>query len=57
MHNVSALHLASQTILFKDLKNELPRLGEVVAGYINPTSPMIKMANEVIAKLESYLNK
>ncbi len=46
-------HLASQTILFKDLKDELPRLGEVVAEYINPTSPMIKMAKEVMAKLES----
>ena len=47
-------HLASQTIEFTNIKEELPKLGEFVGEYINPSSSIIRMANEVIKALKSY---
>ena len=47
-------HLAGQTIEFTNIKEELPRLGEFVGEYINPSSSIIRMANEVIKALDSY---
>lgn len=41
-------HLAAQTIHFSNLKEELPRLGEVVGEYINTSSSIIRLANEII---------
>lgn len=47
-------HLAGQKIEFTNIKEELPRLGEFVGEYINPSSSIIRMANEVIKALDSY---
>lgn len=52
--NATWRHLAAQTIHFNNLKEELPRLGEVVGEYINPSSPFIRLANELISVLKSY---
>ena len=40
--------LVGQTIHFSNLKEELPRLGEVVGEYINTSSSIIRLANEII---------
>ena len=47
-------HLAAQTIHFTNLKEQLPILDEVVGEYINPSSPIIQLADEVIKALHEY---
>lgn len=41
-------HLASQTILFKNIQEEMPKLGEIAGEYINASSPIIRMGKEIM---------
>lgn len=41
-------HLASQTIHFNDIQEEMPKLGEIAGEYISPSSPIIRMGNDII---------
>lgn len=47
-------HLAGQKIEFTNIKEDLPNLDKIVGKYINPSSSIITMANEVIKALDSY---
>lgn len=47
-------HLAGQKIEFTNIKEDLPNLDKIVGEYINPSSSIIRMANEVIKALKSY---
>lgn len=41
-------HLASQTIHFKNIQEEMPKLGEIAGEYINASSPIIRMGKEIM---------
>lgn len=41
-------HLASQTIHFTDIQEEMPRLGEIVGEYISASSAIIRMGKEIM---------
>lgn len=41
-------HLASQTIKFNNLKEELPRLGDIVGEYISKESAIIRLGKDII---------
>lgn len=41
-------HLASQTIHFKNIQEEMPKLGEIAGEYINASSPIICMGKEIM---------
>ena len=47
-------HLAGQKIEFTNIREKLPKIDEIVGEYINPSSSIIRMANEVIKALKSY---
>ena len=41
-------HLASQTIHFTDIQEEMPKLGEIVGEYISASSAIIRMGKEIM---------
>lgn len=41
-------HLASQTIHFTDIQEEMPKLGEIAGEYINASSAIIRMGKEIM---------
>ena len=41
-------HLASQTIHFTDIQEEMPKLGEIAGEYISASSAIIRMGKEIM---------
>ena len=46
------MHFAAQTIVFEDLRQDLPQLAEKVSEYVNSEAPLVKLGEEILIKLE-----